>query len=242
MYGDGVHSIIRLHPTDSGWEIFENGRLAGRDHPTVDSAIEAANAIHRMDVERFLNVVDEPTTEPVSEKHKNGDLYLTDAGWARWITREEAIEHFVFRKWYLCNYRTLDILFEAGNPIGVTPKFVFVPTPHRGNPDLVMPKVASITYAGPNFVYSIQEAQAPGSGWEIFRDDVLVSSGHPTQESATKVVSALHLKDVETPAVDSPTSSCATAAVTPAVAYVPCVSQEPSSSVEGAMRDTPLNP
>lgn len=90
-WGDATDSdryrVAVLNPGTHHWA--DRFDLPSTPHPTFEAAVEAANEIHRKAVEKFL----EPSrvsVEPIGEKHRDGNPYLTNEGWVMWLTASEA--------------------------------------------------------------------------------------------------------------------------------------------------------
>ena len=102
-----VSSVIRILPEKDGWNVWVDGCTWGGPYPTFDAAVEAANEIHRKAVEKFLEPA-RVSVEPIVEKHKDGEHYLTNEGLVVWGGRS----------WWVCD--------ESGNRLTCADEGPFV--------------------------------------------------------------------------------------------------------------------
>lgn len=98
-----VNSVIRITHEKDGWNVWVDGcTWCLCPYPTFKAAVEAANEIHRKAVEKFLEPA-RVSVEPIGEKHRDGNPYLTNEGWVMWLTASEARGWGRNQGWFLCS-------------------------------------------------------------------------------------------------------------------------------------------
>ena len=81
------YRVAVLNPDTHHWA--DRFDLDSTPYPTFEAAVEAANEIHRKAVEKFLEPA-QVSMEPIGEKHRDGNPYLTDDGIVVWMGEMEA--------------------------------------------------------------------------------------------------------------------------------------------------------